>query len=675
VRAVLVVLVWLAGCAAEGRPLHAWDLVVDANAAAPVAVRLPGNLFTDLPLRYTGYALHASVELADDERGRELSLVVPCFHRPLALAVDGVSVAPIGADNGEHRFVIPASATTGPQLALSLTTRLDWDPRNGFYAPPRLMIGHAPRGAPAAFHFYLNLAAIFFSAFFMLLYGTMFALDRRREYAVFAGGVLAVTIYLAYNLGYLDLLGAWAGASLFGIAVWTSTMAIHVFLHLSLDLGRPPRSWLLVSAGFCALYLIAPPWLLTLAVVNVLSFLGWVAFFLYVGLVVIRRALRGPHRDDARLLLVIGYVPHVVTSLFELGVIGVGVNPLGAVHIGALGTLAVLASQAMIVSRQFVARRRALEQTAEELRRQVAERSRELADALARLAQRPAEPVGEGRIIDGRYRVEHRIGAGGMGTVFAVRRLSDDARLALKTLRGRGDPERMARFAREAQIAAELDHPNLVPVLDVGIADEGLFLVMPRIEGGSLEQARARFGDVAWAWPLLGQIASGLAALHERGIVHRDLKPGNVLVADGTARIADFGLATLATDAGNDTQPATEAFAETAAPLTRAGDVFGTPAYMAPELAASVHEAPASSDLFAFGVLAYEMLTGRGPFTEPPGVSRAHGRPITLPPRNGLDPTLARCLDLDPDRRPSAAELADVLRGAPIPGSRFPIHS
>src|SRR5207244_2632202 len=83
------------------------------------------------------------------------------------------------------------------------------------------------------------------------------------------------------------------------------------------------------------------------------------------------------------------------------------------------------------------------------------------------------------------------------------------------------------QFAREAQIAAELKHPNLLDVVDVGIADGMLFLVMPLVTGGSLEGARARFGDAAWATPLLSQIAAGLAALHARGIVHRDLKPGN----------------------------------------------------------------------------------------------------------------------------------------------------
>src|SRR5205085_5504290 len=105
--------------------------------------------------------------------------------------------------------------------------------------------------------------------------------------------------------------------------------------------------------------------------------------------------------------------------------------------------------------------------------------------------------------------------------------------------------DRMNRFATEAKIVAAIDHTNLVPVIDIGFSGNDMFIVMPLVEGGSLEQVRGRFGDPAWALPLLAQIASGLAALHARGIVHRALRPSNVLLARGTARITDIGLALL----------------------------------------------------------------------------------------------------------------------------------
>ena len=304
---------------------------------------------------------------------------------------------------------------------------------------------------------------------------------------------------------------------------------------------------------------------------------------------------------------------------------------------------------------------RLVEHTNAELQRQIAERSRELSNALVKL-QQPQQPIGEGRVIDGRYRVVRRLGAGGMATVHEVERISDGRHFALKTLRGSVDPESMARFAREAQIAAELHHPNLVPVIDLGVTDGGLFLIMELIDGKSLEQERKQFGDREWALPLLAQIAEGLAAIHERGIVHRDLKPANILLADGTARIADFGLASLRNESFDATEQSIDPFLDsTQLQLTQPGSIFGTASYMAPELAAGAERAESASDVFSFGVIAYEMLVGSPPFAEPPMLTRAHGRTIVPPAVQGLPPLLRKCLDVDPARRPAAAQLARTL--------------
>jgi hypothetical protein len=298
--------------------------------------------------------------------------------------------------------------------------------------------------------------------------------------------------------------------------------------------------------------------------------------------------------------------------------------------------------------------RRLVDHTTAELQRQVAARSQDVGTVLAKLAQKPHQPIDAGRVIDGRYRVIRWLGAGAVGAVHEVERLTDSRRFALKTLHGNVETEAMARFAREAEIAARLDHPNLVPVIDFGVTDGGLFLVMELIGGGSLESDRAKFGDSAWAIPILGQIASGLAAIHDLGIVHRDLKPENILISDGVARIADFGLASLHADR----------VAEVGAGrLTHAGELFGTFDYMAPELAGGSRQAGPASDVFAFGVLAYEMTVGSKPYTEPPVLMKIANQPIPQPRIQGvLAGLLKRCFDLDPEKRPSAVALGSDLR-------------
>ncbi len=299
-----------------------------------------------------------------------------------------------------------------------------------------------------------------------------------------------------------------------------------------------------------------------------------------------------------------------------------------------------------------------------EVQRHVAARSQDLAGALAKLANQPQE-LAPARTIDGRYRVVRKLGAGGMGAVYEVERVTDGRRLAVKTLRGRGGAAALARLAREAQIAAEVDHPNLMSVLDIGIADDGLYIAMPLVAGGSLEAFRSQFGDAAWAKPIIGQIARGLAELHGRGIVHRDLKPANVLVDGGVARIADFGLASLGKDdnltaAGStfDALAPTEMSSGGGDALTQAGDVFGTPMYMAPELADGVADPKPASDIFALGVVAYELFTGKRPFSESPVHARLSGRKMELLDAPGVPALVMRCLDVDPAARPIASEIA-----------------
>jgi eukaryotic-like serine/threonine-protein kinase len=259
----------------------------------------------------------------------------------------------------------------------------------------------------------------------------------------------------------------------------------------------------------------------------------------------------------------------------------------------------------------------------------------------------------------GPYRIEARLGQGGMGMVF--RAAGDDGRVvALKVLRDElvADEAFRRRLAREARAAAGVRHPNLVPVLDVGEADGRVYLAVGYVEGRSLAERLAADGPlgVPELVRLAAEVGDGLEALHGRGIVHRDVKPANILLAtDGTAVLGDFGLA--------------KNRAWTV--LTRPGQVLGTLAYLAPERIRGEPAGPLS-DLYALGCVLYECLAGSPPFAgrgvlrvgmahleEEPG-DPAAGR-ADVPP--ALAWTVRQALAKDPARRPpSPAALARMLR-------------
>ncbi len=208
--------------------------------------------------------------------------------------------------------------------------------------------------------------------------------------------------------------------------------------------------------------------------------------------------------------------------------------------------------------------------------------------------------LGSGAIL-GRYRLEERIGAGGMAEVWRALDLGLERNVALKVMSPEavsGDASFVPRFLREAKLSARLEHPHVLPIYDFGQVDDLLFLVMPLLPGGTLRD-RAREGVSAiLAMEWLKALASALGYAHGEGIVHRDVKPANVLF-DRTGRLflADFG---LAREAGS-------------ASLTVAGTVLGTPVYMSPEQVRGEAAGP-RSDQYALGVLAYYLLAGTPPF-------------------------------------------------------------
>jgi hypothetical protein len=260
-----------------------------------------------------------------------------------------------------------------------------------------------------------------------------------------------------------------------------------------------------------------------------------------------------------------------------------------------------------------------------EISHQVAERSKQLGEELARFdAPSNGVTLAPGDLFDGRYRVIRALGTGGMGAVYEVERLTDEQRFALKIITGRVSAVVAARFAREAEIGARLQHPNLVSIVDVGVSHSGgPFLVMDLVLGGTLDERSSRFGDIAWATSMLRQVADGLVALHEAGVVHRDLKPGNILLQRGgddaeVARISDFGISrVVVVDGSVDVAAATQkASSPGTGRLTGTGTLLGTPLYMAPESAHGARGVDAPSDVW---------LSARAPCTPPRRVPR---RPV-----------------------------------------------
>lgn len=336
-----------------------------------------------------------------------------------------------------------------------------------------------------------------------------------------------------------------------------------------------------------------------------------------------------------------------------------------------LGYMSERQKRRIFLQRHLLAEERAKTESLlkREVSHQVAARSRELGQMLAKIdASFVVGKLSVGDRFDTRYRVERELGAGGMGAVYEVERLTDQQRLALKIVTGEVSGASAARFAREAEIGAGVHHPNVISIVDVGIAAGVPFLAMELAPKGSLEERREKFGDAKWALPILREIAAGLAALHEAGVVHRDLKPANVLFVEGdVAKISDFGISRFGElEVGPDVDPnaPTLGATPTAKPqgLTATGMLLGTPYYMAPEAARGGRTVDAPADVFAFGILACEMLTGRAPFATPPVFLAMSGQPLPAIELGEKVPTVVlACLAEDPAKRPTMRALGEAL--------------
>ena len=274
------------------------------------------------------------------------------------------------------------------------------------------------------------------------------------------------------------------------------------------------------------------------------------------------------------------------------------------------------------------------------------------------------------QVLSANYELESEIGRGGMGIVYCARDKRLKREIAVKVLPPelsfRADIRQ--RFLREAETAAQLSHPNIVPIYTVEERDNLVYFVMAYIKGDNLGQRLQQHGPIppVEVRRILREVADALAYAHHRNVIHRDIKPDNIIIDEETGRamVTDFGIARALTDSGDSR-------------LTATGMAIGTPAYMSPEQSAGDQAIDGRSDLYSLGVVGYQMLCGQPPFvaSNTPSMLVKHlsEKPIPVDERwPDLPPDLARavmiCLEKDPaDRFPSAAAFAVALNGGGMP--------
>ncbi|MEP6766458.1 MAG: serine/threonine-protein kinase, partial [Gemmatimonadaceae bacterium] len=265
------------------------------------------------------------------------------------------------------------------------------------------------------------------------------------------------------------------------------------------------------------------------------------------------------------------------------------------------------------------------------------------------------------RALTGTYTIVRELGEGGMATVFLARDIKHDRDVAIKVLK----PELAAsigvdRFLKEIRTTARLQHPHIMPLFDSGSVDGLLYYVMPHIQGESLADHLQRTGPlpVDEALRIIRQVAGALDFAHRQGLVHRDIKPENILMHDGEALLADFGIALGTREAGSDR-------------LTGTGFLLGSPRYMSPEQAVGERDIDARADIYSLGAVAYEIISGEAPvtgntaqamvaklLTEKPKPLREMRNDVPVE----LDAAVMRALEKQPmDRFASAREFSDAL--------------
>jgi hypothetical protein len=712
--AIVALAIVVLGCGEPGTEIDRWELRVGDQGASET-VDLPRHL--PIPDRPCTYVLSTRFLAPAQDRGAPLTLVLQHLYASVAVRADGRDAIAIDPESsaryrssGMQRFVLPPEVTSRGAIDLEIVVDHRWTQSAWFDVAPRIA-----RGAAGDARFRLvralndgfAVAGISASLVCGFVYVLVFAFDRRRRAeGWFALESTLAAVYAAFNLGALQGLVGVYDAPLTNLGLAGSAISAVYFTHAQLHLGPPHRAWRWAAALSIVSVLVAGgPFTdtggaarVTMSIMTANCIVQTWYFIKFV---------RAEPRPTGLVLVTLTWPISCLLGLPDFCAwLGFG-EILGGLRGAPLGVAFVSFSGFLAMSRDLVGTNRRIDHLNaelstrvslleakhqevrdlnDELRRQISARSANLADILA-TASAPGEatsgalPLGE--LLHDRYRIVRAIGAGGMGVVYEAERTKDGRHFALKVLNGTTSRTALTRFAREAQIVSQIDHENVVSIVDVDVSPAGvMFIVMELVDGRSLEDQRDRWGDVPWALDVLAQAAEGLAAIHGHGIIHRDLKPANILTrskGDGVlAKIADFGIARVETtlaekiggSAESPTVPEGTAPSPLSDPLTETGVMVGTPRYMAPELVAGGKNARPASDIFSFGVLAFQLLTSRYPFDVAPSVAvtpssgkrRSVGEEVPLDAR--VADVLDRCLAHDYTTRPSARDLADVLRAS-----------
>ena len=646
----------MAGGCSEGHQIELDRWSLSAPGSRDRELRVPATA-PDVPDGAT-YSLACELDLPRALQGRPLTFTISHLRAPAVLRVDGVEAPAIDGDGlaPYHAWRIPGS-TGHVRLALEVRnssffgTIIGSAPQVGDGLPVRYRVARAAAGAA-------SIIAVILAALMALIYAVTWLLDRARA----AHGWFALQAILVVP-AYAAMFGATPAEGAFVALMYLCMIAAAVaglyFVYAEFDLGRAPRLVPVALTIAIADFAIEPD---AFGGGRHLSTLLYVIGLPIIGYVVVRLIGVARRRDPERVsaaLFACAWAIFLGSAVPDVLITAQRTDLVAGIYGSSIGIALYVLVHALVLARERALAARRQEQLNRELRRQVAERSRELSEALARLQFAPAALLEPGAIVDGRYRIGGVLGRGGMGQVYTCERIADGAAFALKVLRGGASPTALARFAREAAIAARLDNAHLIAVHDVGVTPEGvLFLIMDLATGPSLEARSAHYGDIAWGIAVLRDIARGLAALHTAGVVHRDLKPANVLLCEGGARIADFGVASLLATPGAGFDDTVDA----GSPLTRTGAVVGTPLYMAPELMEDARDPKPSSDLYSFGVVGYEILARRSPFAD--AVDEESLTPLRVAVPGVADEVAAlidRALSRDPNARPTAADAVRVL--------------
>ncbi|MGO9000291.1 MAG: serine/threonine-protein kinase [Polyangiaceae bacterium] len=744
--ALIACAIWaLCGCGRSSEHVlvvRDWELVTPGGIHERLV--LPARVDRWLPSTPSEYRIRARVELPAEMRGQRLTLAFPQLHARAELSANGDRMAGLvpemyvgwrGTDQPCWR--IPATQTRGDGvLDLELVVSYRMVMSAWIDVAPRLSDTEEGDSTFAAVADFNRTQAVTCSIAVLITsfsYAIIYALDRRRvAYGWFAlQGLVGGGGYAIVVEGISQRFFGVYETCFVPVFLCTGVVASVEFSHTQFGLPKPSRLWWLGLAVCVALVLafpspfvgprIGPPWSCLMAGVNVAYQVPLSA-----------RVWRTRGRPLAALVILLSWAALGLFGLPDLVAWAGFGEILGGARGACWGFFLVAFLQSLVISVEhhrtlgradelnlelskrveaLSAKNAEVLHLNDELRRQIGARADALAMALAQATAPRTDGLRElepGEIVAKRYRVERAVGEGATGRVYEVTRLSDGGRFALKLLDPASDATEMARFAREAQIISQMDHPNVIRIADVDITHEGFFyLIVEFVEGLSLRHHYARARSLAWNVSVLAQVSEGLAAIHARGIVHRDLKPANVLVTSAPDRdehprvkIADFGISStgLERDAPITSPPSAEemrsltiesaplkepsaegsiptgssrrSVTQTDSLLTQTGAWLGTPKYMAPELGGAAKHARPASDIFAFGVMAYELLVGTGPFEESPAITRVKGEPFVQPrplraSAGTLDAAVSslldRCLAEAPGDRPEAKELATTL--------------